>query len=107
VSRGLGHVTGKLRRIFREGPPRLFSTTDLCRAVYGISPIEKKHRVAVLRALRILVARREVPIRRFIPKYEKADAEWFNPSRVGIPTHSRDLEPSNRSKQRAHSGRRR
>jgi hypothetical protein len=49
------------------------------------SEIGKKHRVAVLRALHTLVKRGEVPWR-FIPKYEKADAEWFNPNRVGIPT---------------------
>src|SRR5262249_54169232 len=100
VSRGLGHVTHKLRRLFRDGPAQLFSTSDLCRIVYGTTDIEKKHRVGVLRALRTLVARGEVPIRRFIPKYEKADAEWFNPNRVGIPTHSRDLEARSSSKTR-------
>jgi hypothetical protein len=94
----LEHVTQELRRILRDGPARTFSTTELAGAFMGFRDVEKKHRVVVLRALRILAARNEIPIWQFIAKFEKADAEWFNPNRVGIPTHSRALETNRSSK---------
>jgi hypothetical protein len=91
MSRGLGWVALKLRNILVSGSVRVFTTNELCQLVYRVNRAEKKHRVAVLRALRTLVDRNEVPVWRFIPRYERADAGWFNPNRVGKPRHSAPL----------------
>jgi hypothetical protein len=97
VSRGLGHVTLMLRSILVDGPAEVFSTTELCMSVYGSRVrVQKKHRVAVLRGLQTLVDRGAVPIWRFNPMYEKADAGWFNPTLVGKPKHSTPLQPKKR-----------
>ena len=93
VSRGLGSVSLKLRAIFAARPADMLSTSELCRAVYGVERVDKKHRVAVLRALRTLVGRNEIALWRFTPRYEKADAAWFDPRRIGQPTHAEPLEP--------------
>lgn len=101
MSKGLGYVARSLHLIFVAGPPKLHSTSELCRIIYKTKHVEKKHRVAVLRALRTLVERNAVPIWCFVPKYEKADVEWFNPHIVGRPKYSRPLQPRKRARKSA------
>jgi hypothetical protein len=66
--------------------------------VYPAERIEKKHRVAVLRALRTLVVRREIKIRGFWPHGEKGDFEWFDENAFGRPTNSFEISVKGRPK---------
>jgi len=51
MSRGPGHVERTIEALFTENPTATFSTSELIAAVYGrVKWVEKKHRVAVLRA---------------------------------------------------------
>jgi hypothetical protein len=51
MSRGPGHVERRVEKLFTRNPTKTFSTGDLIAKVYpGLEWIEKKHRVAVLRA---------------------------------------------------------
>jgi hypothetical protein len=88
VSRGPGHIEASLRRLFLSQPEGIFTTAELCRHVYGGSRIEKKHRVAVLRALKSL-ARRSMPtLWRTVRRFERSDDLWFDHRRY--PKRSRD-----------------
>src|SRR6266403_746188 len=53
-------------------------TSELCKRVYRVTKIEKKHRVAVLRAMQTLVERDAVSIWRVRLESKKSDDEWFN-----------------------------
>jgi hypothetical protein len=68
----------------------------LCRLVYGVEQVEKKHRVSVLRALRTLVSRGLIPIAGWVPEFEKNDVEWFNFRIIGLPTRAFVLGESRR-----------
>jgi hypothetical protein len=68
----------------------------LCRRVYGVKEVQKKHRVAVLRALKRL-ARRSLPkLWRWAAKGERDDA-WFDhrahPSRAADKGPASDKRP--------------
>ena len=78
MSRGPGRVEESLRALFRDQPDGIFTTAELCRDVYGRRRIDKKHRVAVLRALKSL-ARRSMPtLWRTVRRYERSDDLWFD-----------------------------
>jgi len=78
VSRGPGWIETSLRQLFLDQPEGIFTTAELCRHVYARSRIEKKHRVAVLRALRSL-ARRSMPtLWRTVRRFERSDDLWFD-----------------------------
>jgi len=55
-------LAAKLLSIFVEKPVAFHPTSALCKRVYGVANVEKKHRVAVLRAMRTLVAHSDVSI---------------------------------------------
>lgn len=82
MGRGLGRIQRTILAIFADDPHAIRSTAELCRAVYGV-PAEKRHRVAVLRALRTLDGQM-IPLGgrlvRFIPGRvcERADDLWYN-----------------------------
>jgi len=58
MSRGPGKIERIIRAVFAAEPDNAFTTEDLCdRAYPGVNRIEKKHRVAVLRAAQQLEAR--------------------------------------------------
>jgi hypothetical protein len=78
---------------FNENPTKSFRTSVLCKFVYGVEQVEKKHRVSVLRALRTLVSRGLIPIAGWVPEFEKNDVEWFNFRIVGLPRGSFVLRP--------------
>jgi hypothetical protein len=93
MSRGLGRIAQALLRIFNESPAETFRTSSLCRLVYGVQRVEKKHRVSVLRAMRTLVSRGEVPIAGWVPEFEKDDVEWFKFRIAGLPRNAFVLRP--------------
>lgn len=77
MSRGLGKVGARIKEIFEEAPAASFSTSELCKLVYRTDPVLKKHRVAVLRALRSLARREAAEIWFIVLRHEKADTEWL------------------------------
>src|SRR5262245_51567050 len=58
MSKGAGSIERKLKSIFERAPKFVRTTGALCQEVYGIKKVHKKHRVAVLRALKTLARRR-------------------------------------------------
>jgi hypothetical protein len=82
MGRGLGSVQRAVIAVFTEDPHAVRSTAELCWQVYGCPPA-KRHRVAVLRALRSLSghAIRHGP--RFVcftpgRVCERGDDLWYN-----------------------------
>jgi hypothetical protein len=86
MSRGPGTIERQLRDIFAQEPKGVFTTGMLCRRVYRVKEVRKKHRVAVLRALKRLTKRSLPTLWRRVQKYDR-DNLWFDhrvyPSRVG------------------------
>src|SRR5689334_4814729 len=78
MSRGPGHVTKALFQLFGGQQRVLFTTTDLCRIVYGCEQPTKAQRVAVLRAVRKISATGQISIVRWVLKYEKADDVFYS-----------------------------
>jgi hypothetical protein len=59
MSRGPGRIERAIEAAFAAEPDNAFNTLDLCEHAYpGVNRIDKKHRVAVLRALKRIMARR-------------------------------------------------
>lgn len=82
MGRGLGRIQRAILAIFTADPRAIRSTTELCLAVYGVAPA-KRHRVAVLRALRSLDGhkiQKAGRVVRFTPGRvcERADDLWYN-----------------------------
>ena len=60
MSKGPGRIERAIAAILDGEPNNAFTTEDLCERVYpGVNRVEKKHRVAVLRAANKLVKRRD------------------------------------------------
>ena len=58
MSRGRGKIERAIEAAFAAEPDNAFSTEELCNRVYrGLNQVEKKHRVAVIRAGKRLVGR--------------------------------------------------
>jgi hypothetical protein len=58
MSRGAGRIEREIRAAFAADPDNAFTTDELVWIAFpGVFPIEKKHRVSVLRAAKKLVAR--------------------------------------------------
>jgi hypothetical protein len=61
MSRGPGRIERAIEAVFAAEPDNAFTTEDLCDRVYnGANGVEKKHRVAVLRAVKNIITRRDV-----------------------------------------------
>jgi hypothetical protein len=59
MSKGPGRVSRAIEAAIEADPDNAFTIEDLCDRVYpGVNRVEKKHRVAVLRAAKAIVARR-------------------------------------------------
>jgi hypothetical protein len=59
MSKGPGRVSRAIEAALEAEPDNAFTVEDLCDRVYrGINRVEKKHRVAVLRAAKAIGARR-------------------------------------------------
>lgn len=84
MSKGLGRVQRKIMDAFGRSSDGYFSTSELCRLVYETDRIEKKHRVAVTRALRNL-ARGELPyLWKWELPYEQTDDIWYDYKRLPL-----------------------
>ena len=60
MSRGAGHVMRAIEAAIELNPSRPLTTDCVCRRAYPtVETIEKKHRVAAVRAMRSFVRRRE------------------------------------------------
>jgi len=60
MSKGPGRIERAIEAVLDAAPDNAFSVADLCREVYGVRHIEKKHRVAVKRAAKLIAARRKL-----------------------------------------------
>jgi hypothetical protein len=78
MSRGLGKIQRKLLATFAEKSRKPLSTSELCEAVYGVADVEKRHRVAVIRALKRLAWTRMPDLARRVEELEKASDVWFD-----------------------------
>ncbi len=54
VSRGLGIVQRRLIAVFESNPQKRFSVKDLAELVYPGEILERKHEVAILRAMKAI-----------------------------------------------------
>jgi hypothetical protein len=62
MCKGPGRIERAIAAALDAEPDGAFTTDDLCDRVYrGVNRIEKKHRVAVLRAASNLMKRRDIP----------------------------------------------
>lgn len=58
MSRGPGHIQRAIEAVFAAEPDNAFTTEDLCDRIYhGNNRVERKHRVAVLRAAKNVCTR--------------------------------------------------
>lgn len=97
MSRGPGTVERQLRDIFANKPEDVFNTSELCELVYGVKAVRKKHRVAVLRALKRL-ARRSMPtLWRKVQKFERDDV-WYDCQ--SLPGSAKDRAPASEPRPR-------
>lgn len=78
MSRGPGRVQKILMGLFTDDPSALLDTSELCKAVYGVAKVDKRHRVAVLRALKRLAETRMPHLARRVLEFEKASDVWFD-----------------------------
>jgi hypothetical protein len=99
VSRGSGIVQKQLIEIFRKSKRPGFSTKQLCRRVFRVKQVEKKHRVSVLRALKRMSKRSTLNVWRVVLKNHRDDF-WFDRDRTpkGLKPHpksspARDRRP--------------
>jgi hypothetical protein len=99
MSKGPGAVERKLRDIFVKEPKGVFTTEVLCRRVYQVKKVQKKHRVAVLRALKRLAIRSMPTLWRRVQKHERDDA-WYDyrsfPSRTDDRAFAIERRPRKR-----------
>jgi hypothetical protein len=91
MSRGPGRVTRSLKAIFDRSPDGIFTTELLCRRVYRMAPVEKKHRVAVLRALKVLANTTMPSLWRRAAMHQRDD-EWYD--RRAFPGRPRGAAPA-------------
>jgi hypothetical protein len=63
---------------FASDPSAILGTDEICRAVYAIERVEKRHRVAVLRALKRLAETGMPGLARRVLEFEKKSDWWFD-----------------------------
>ena len=89
MGKGFGNVQRAILRLFRERPIEPLSTSEICKYVYEVKRIDKKHRVAVLRALKGL-AKTELPnLYRAVMTHERVDDVWYNFKKVPLKGRGR------------------
>jgi hypothetical protein len=77
MSKGPGKIQKQLPEIFTKSGSAIFSTDDLCRAIFGVTQVDKSHRVSILRALKSLTKLEALNIYRAVLKGHRDDF-WFN-----------------------------
>lgn len=78
MSRGPGRVQRRIMDAFAQSADGYFSTSELCRLVYENEKIEKKHRVAVTRALRKLACGALQNLWKWELPHEQTDDIWYD-----------------------------
>ena len=78
MSRGHGRVQQAVMTAFAGDPKAVFATDEICRAVYAVERVEKKHRVAVVRALKRLAETGVLRLARRVQELEKSSDVWFD-----------------------------
>jgi len=73
MSRGPGRIETKLLQLFARRPSAILTTAEICRHIYGVRHVDKKHRVAVLRALKRLASRSMPTLWRMVQRHERSD----------------------------------
>ena len=91
MSKGPGDIERRLRDLLKDSPKNPFTTEMLCRQVYGVQVVKKKHRVAVLRALKRLSTRSMPTLWRKVQKHERSDL-WYDYR--SFPRHANDRGPA-------------
>jgi hypothetical protein len=91
MSKGAGIIERRLQEVFAREPDGVFVTATLCRRVYKVKAAKKKHRVAVLRALKRLATRSMPTLWRKVQKHERDDL-WYD-SRY-FPGNAKDRAPA-------------
>jgi hypothetical protein len=81
MSRGPGIVQKQLIEIFIKSKRPAFSTQQLCRKVFRIKQVKKKHRVSVLRALKGMSKKTTLNVWRVVLKGRRDDF-WFDRDRI-------------------------
>jgi hypothetical protein len=76
MSKGPGKIQNQLITFFQKNSDRYFSTEELCRRVFRVREVEKKHRVSVLRALRRISKLETLNIYRAVWTHSNDDF-WF------------------------------
>lgn len=76
MSRGLGKIQSQLFGLFQKNPTRYFSTEQLCRKIFRIRRVEKKHRVSLIRAIKRTSETQTLDIYRAVVKHSNNDL-WF------------------------------
>jgi hypothetical protein len=92
MSKGPGHIEAKLVQLFSNQPRAILTTAEICRRVYATPQVDKKHRVAVLRALKRLGRRSMPTLWRMVQKYERSDDLWFD--HRSFPKRTNDCAPA-------------
>jgi hypothetical protein len=78
MSKGPGAVQQAIRTLFASNESDSHSTSEICRHVYGVKKVDKKHRVAVLRALKALAKGPMPSIWRSVQHWGREDDVWFD-----------------------------
>ena len=87
---GPGRIERAIEAALAAEPDNAFNTEDLCdRAYPGVNRVNKKHRVAVLRALKRVLARRGPTLKHGVAK-GLADRWSFSIATTSCPTLWRD-----------------
>ena len=98
MSRGPGWVQKEILNIFQQAEHPAFKTSELCEIIYKTRYVEKKHRVAVIRALRKLAEGPLPGLWKWTLDYEKADTVWFDHRH--LPLKGKSREPVNANRRR-------
>jgi hypothetical protein len=77
MSKGPGKIQRQLIEIFTKTESEIFSTEDLCRAIFRVTRVDKKQRVSILRALKSLTELQALNIYRAVLKGHRDDF-WFD-----------------------------
>lgn len=69
---------------FTQDPTTPLDTAELCKLVYHVEIVEKRHRVAIIRALKRLAETRALSLARRVLEREKSSDLWFSADGISI-----------------------
>ena len=102
MSRGPGWVLRQILKTFEGAEHPAFETKELCKIIYNCEVVEKRHRVAVIRALRSLSEGPLPSLWKWAPEFEKADTVWFDHRRLPLRGKTRSPVQSKRRLKQNH-----